>query len=626
MKLSFLISLSLFILPVELLGQNKIEADSEANIAQSLSDSAIKLWRKGSYKPALKTIDLALSHAQKDNDTVVIAKCLNNTGLIYNSLGDPVKSLFYYEQSLTLLKKINHKKLLPTALLNIGIAYKEQALYDKAIKYLYESASEFEDGKDTLKLSSALNTIGNILMIEKDYTSALKIHFQSLQLRKQIQYLKGVSGSLNNIGIIYKSLENYDSALWYLTSSLSIIDSIKPLSEDKANTLSHIGDIYKFKSNYKIALEYYEKAHHIREKLKNMKGIAHSYFELGVLKFDLEDYPASSQYLLKSIAVATEINALDVLLKCFNKLRQVYRKTNDLYLALQYDDKYIDVSERVLNEKTKEAIIRTQVAYETEKKQQEIVNLNAQKEKQAALIQLNELKLSSRNKQLIFSGIIVCILVIIVALIYSRYKQKKKHALELDILRRELHHRVNNNFQVLSSILKLQAKGATDLETKTLLESNVNRVDAMKLVHHGLYQYADEKNVNLHSYITEILNNLLIAHGFNPQSVVTKLTIDTNLFLSPDRALPFGLIVNELISNSFKHAFTNSKIKPMIDLTITSDNENILFSYSDNGTVTTTSSKKVSFGLKIIKSQISQLQGTLHTSSDNFAYSMSFKK
>ncbi len=130
---------------------------------------------------------------------------------------------------------------------------------------------------------------------------------------------------------------------------------------------------------------------------------------------------------------------------------------------------------------------------------------------------------------------------------------------EKDVLLREIHHRVKNNLQVISSLLNLQALTVASVEARNRLEESQGRIQSMALVHQLLYRSKDLSHIDLLEYVQDLVQRLSQAYGGEPDRPI-EISVDVpNIRLDIDRAIPCGLIVNELVTNSFKHAFPGQR-------------------------------------------------------------------
>jgi two-component sensor histidine kinase len=148
----------------------------------------------------------------------------------------------------------------------------------------------------------------------------------------------------------------------------------------------------------------------------------------------------------------------------------------------------------------------------------------------------------------------------------ARLLQQAQHQLgektalldEKEVLLKEVHHRVKNNLQVISSLLNLQAAKVSDPDTKDILRESQNRVRTMALIHEKLYQSSDLAQVNFRSYLQSLVTYL--TQSYRERSVNVKVQIEAeDVMLDIDTAIPCGLIVNELVTNSLKYAFPENQ-------------------------------------------------------------------
>ncbi|MFO7447173.1 MAG: PAS domain S-box protein [Ignavibacteriaceae bacterium] len=161
-------------------------------------------------------------------------------------------------------------------------------------------------------------------------------------------------------------------------------------------------------------------------------------------------------------------------------------------------------------------------------------------------------------------------------------EQIKQSLKEKDILLREIHHRVKNNLQIISSLLSLQTSSIKDDKDMEIFVESQNRIRSMALVHEKLYQRRDLAGINLKEYIKELTDILKDTYTHKAQMINFNLDVQ-NILLNIDMSIGLGLIINELISNSFKHAFPDDR-KGVVTIIIKTNRDNTLnVKVADNG-------------------------------------------
>lgn len=185
---------------------------------------------------------------------------------------------------------------------------------------------------------------------------------------------------------------------------------------------------------------------------------------------------------------------------------------------------------------------------------------------------------------------------------------------EQEILIKEVHHRVKNNLQVIASLLQMQARGlAHDVSNHAAVEAlrqSQNRVESMALIHEQLYETADLRKVDLARHAAQLVANLSNSYGVDSGRVTFEIAIDT-LPLAVDRAIPAGLILNELISNALKHAFPDGR-RGSIRIEGGHRDGRIVLAVQDDGAgvpETVDLDRPRSMGLEIVKILTRQLRG-----------------
>ena len=197
-------------------------------------------------------------------------------------------------------------------------------------------------------------------------------------------------------------------------------------------------------------------------------------------------------------------------------------------------------------------------------------------------------------------------------------EQIKASLREKEVLLTELHHRVKNNLQIISSFLNLQSGYIEDAKTLEILKAAENRVLSMALVHEQLYLSQNLAQVDSASYIKHLASNLFSSYNINTDAIKLKINID-KILLSVNTAITCGLIINELISNALKYAFPEGQ-SGEIKINFQSTRRQILFIVSDNGIGLPENvdlQKTESLGLQIVLTLTNQLQGKIEIERNN---------
>lgn len=183
---------------------------------------------------------------------------------------------------------------------------------------------------------------------------------------------------------------------------------------------------------------------------------------------------------------------------------------------------------------------------------------------------------------------------------------------EKDVLLKEVHHRVKNNMQVISSILNLQSSYVKDTYALNLLKECQNRIKSMAFIHESLYQTKNFESVNFSEYVTTLSKNLVHTYSINTKKVKLILTLD-NLFLSLDASIPCGLIINEIISNSLKYAFPDNR-DGIIFVNLRVVKNKVSIEVGDNGIGIPDSvdvKNTQTLGLQLVDTLVEQINGTI---------------
>lgn len=182
---------------------------------------------------------------------------------------------------------------------------------------------------------------------------------------------------------------------------------------------------------------------------------------------------------------------------------------------------------------------------------------------------------------------------------------------EKEIMLKEIHQRVKNNLQIVISLLNLQSTTVDDLKLKNQLTISQNRVRSMALIHQHLYRSSDLTRINMEDYLIGLSGQLLSS--YDEQKNVVKVAVNAkDIEFTIDTAVPFGLLVNEIITNSLKHGFQGRKEGNIVITLSQAGNDEYVLDYHDDGIgipISIVNGHVVSFGMHLIEMLVSQLDG-----------------
>lgn len=327
-------------------------------------------------------------------------------------------------------------------------------------------------------------------------------------------------------------------------------------------------------------------------------------------------------YAKKMNQIALELGSFIMETESYEKLYKAYIKIGNSRQAIKYAEKYIITKDSLFSEQKQKTIAELQTKYETEKKELEIQVLNSDNELISTRLTQNNLM---RKKQMILIYFLVggfLLVLIFIFIIYKFYRQTKrsndklteqnliisKQKEDKEILLKEIHHRVKNNLQIISSLLNLQTKKIEDKAMLSAMADGQNRVMAMALIHQKLYENDDISSINFMDYTSQLLNQ---TAGLYPElSNVKRKVVANDIELDIDTAVPLGLILSELITNAYKYAFKN--LEGAITISLEQKEHNYILKVHDSGPglphdfdLSTTSS----IGLRLVRRLSRQLYG-----------------
>ncbi len=446
---------------------------------------------------------------------------------------------------------------------------------------------------------------------------ALKIT-DSIPNKNLASYFRAMS--YEALGKVYMQTSEFDSAKYFL----SLANSNKEYTLDlhaKANLLYSIGDVFYELHQSDSALHYFSESYRIHQNNKNFTKLRLASLGLGKTYFQMHRYTRARKYLFKTIENNPDNENTEVLAEAWHLLSSIYEYEGDYKNAYMYQKLYKQASDELFSNEKIKNITKLELEYDFMDRQRQLENLREKENIEY------EAKLKQNRMTLNFAATGLILSLIAAALAFSYYRIKKKANLQKETLLREIHHRVKNNLQIISSLLSLQGNYLTDKKIIDALNESQGRVKSMALIHQMLYQHDRFSSIDMQEYIVQLCNAISSSFNEDRKDIQLIYTVE-NITIDIDTAVPVGLIINELITNAYKYAF-QGKTEGIIRVGLQKPSEKTFYlQISDNGIgmdKNTNPVKKESFGLNIVRVLTRQLKGEIsHINTDGTTYILKF--
>ncbi|MES2760644.1 MAG: histidine kinase dimerization/phosphoacceptor domain -containing protein [Bacteroidota bacterium] len=466
---------------------------------------------------------------------------------------------------------------------------------------------------------------------------------QLLEFDEVKQYPHMLLGYYNNRGLFWQRLGIMDSALTCFNKAKEIFNEMHPdktvlnINDEFVIGLieGNIGQVY-------IELQQYEKAIPLLEKdiiasmnVGDTLNAAVSEIELARCYLNLNQPHLSKKYLDGANAKLTRIEDYKTHLNIIKQYAIYYDKVGLYRMSIDQYNKYLKFKDSMDYQENLKELISSQVASQVAEKENLIIESQKNiREKNSEVSKQKTIK-----NALLFCGLILIVVVVFISYQLKNIKTQKqlleiknkqietrneiidKSLSEKDLLIKEVHHRVKNNLQIISSLMKLQSAKTNNPEIQNSLGEAQDRINSMALLHQLLYRNNQMTSLPFGEYLRSLINQ--ISGSF---SLLKKnITIETNfidLELDLDTAIPLGLITNELVSNAFKHAFKGKNGVIRVELSKLVKNTYQL-KVSDNGQGLAANfdlSSMDSLGLDIVAILSEQINAELKIYNDNGAH------
>ena len=587
-----------------------------------LSEAALKQ----SFEKGYDYANAALKLAQTLEYDKGIYRAHEQLGRAMSYMGDYKKAFEHYEIANEYYKESGERRRQANTLNRMGESKRLLDEYEDALTYMQESLKINGELGDTNEMGSGYISIGILYAVRGDRKEAEHYFLQAIESFKAIDNKPREFLTVLNMGGLYNEMAEYEKAVEFSLRARDYFFENGP--EIRLGVVYfNLGVSYFELHQLEERKKYYQKGLAIFEKLGDKLRINGSNLRLAEIDLELGNTAQALSNAQLALSSFKEVGSLSQIVFSYRLISNIYKAQKNFEKALDYRVLYEEMLDSVNGQETKTRIAELEEKYQSEVKDKEL-------EKARADIELSELVLQKqRNQKYAFMSVAIFILVISL-LIFNQYRIKKrnndtlrgKNAIienslaEKEVLLKEIHHRVKNNLQFISSLLNLQARHINDPETLQVLIEGKNRVQSMALVHQKLYQEENLRGVQMREYVENLVDSLVHSLKIDRAKITVHVDVDP-VYLDIDAAMPVGMILNELITNAFKYAFVN-KDSGELKVILKEENGNLHLLVADNGVGFPNdfeSNHEGSFGFKLINSLAGKLKADVIKKTENGA-------
>ena len=562
-------------------------------------DSALLLFDKMKTDPFIDPRINRVSSQYGDIDNLK-QYALNMIGRSKLRLGYPEEARQYQERALQLGIKSGRPRIISWQYEQIGISYELRGYYDKALENFQEARILLEQTELKHHLAFSNYLLARVMTRLEDYNSAENYMQQALDLYERTndtlfstkQYLLGsqINAGAGNLTLAEKYMTKADQFIPYLDGK-----------EIKAEYLNTKGILAEKKGDMNKALTYYKRFQSISEEIGFILYELESTANMAQTYYLIENYDSALYFSQKVLQDAKNQSNIAFTRTAYQLISDIYEKTKDYESALQNFKLFFAFDDSVYN-------ADAQVKLKEEQVRRDVEGIRTEKE----LVEANAALLKQQNNlYLIVGGVFLGILVLVSFLYLNLRKAKSKidsQNRERETLLKEIHHRVKNNLQIISSILNIQSRKLEDDSARSAVKEGRSRIKTMSLIHEKLYSTSELSVINMKEYIHELSE--FLVKTYRPDNNISREIETEEIVLDIDQAIPVGLILNELISNSLKYAFDSKG--GSLKIRMLKKFEQLHLEVSDNGIGLPENFNDIkSMGMRLVNSLTEQIEGVL---------------
>ena len=417
--------------------------------AAALNNCGLLLEQAGNPRGAIKELQKALSLFKELSDENSIAICYINIGRAQEDVGDIRNALSSYETALVNLEKQHDSISMAGVLNNIALLFYNQGESESALQYYQKSLKLLEALGDKYGLAKVYNGMGYVYSYKHNYDKTLEYYNKSLVLREELGDKRGLSVALNNIGFLYEMQG----------------DSVGAIDKETAK-----------KMGLKKASGYYQKGLVLAEDANDNNGVATAFNNIGRIFYKSGDIPAALKWTVKGKELSVQLRNTENIMNAASILFGIYKRLGKHQLAFENYELYIQMRDRISNQETKKASIKSQFKYEYEKKEQAS---KAEQDKKDLLAEEEKQKQNIIRNSFIAGFALVFLLALVVLRSFIQ-KQKANKQLEEknNLIAHQKHEVEEKQKEILDSIHYARRIQTALITNEKYIEKHLNKLQS----------------------------------------------------------------------------------------------------------------------------------------------------
>lgn len=587
--------------------EKRLAVEKNNDVKLELLSQLVNVSFNYSLDKALTYAEKGVSLADRTNSKIWQPYFYETRGRVHSNLMQFDSASIYLNKAMAAYKANNDKKGQANTYFRIGWIYKRKGDIEKGMNEDMQGLRLMESIGDGAGISKAYNRLSEDLARQGRLKEALQYAMQSIDLSIKNDARYELLFAYFMAANTYIAMNENVQSLTYYNKAVDLIPGAGLNNMELASLLNSRGNALKHLNRYVEALKDYEAALALAKKMNLPFGISSGIANLGEVNLLMGNYEKALGYQLETVRMQERDSDYSNLKENYMHVSSIYEQLGDYKNSLYYQKKALTLRDSLAPAESDAAMSELLTKYETEKKEATITS------------QMNELS-QQRRVQWLGAGLVV-LLAVFLFFGYRSYRNRTKtnkllaaKNAENELLLKEIHHRVKNNLEVVSGLLALQSAQIDDPNTKEAIQESQNRVQSIGIVHQKLYQGTNLGSIEMKDYFLNLSECILDSFG-----AAKRVTIECSMEkinIDIDTAVPLGLIVNELLTNTLKYAFPHGQDGKVL-IKLQKNKDGLHLEVSDNGVGKSGLTQGTGFGGQLISLLTRQLGGSMREETTN---------